>query len=90
MAQALALFLRSNFFFRFLMGVFFEVPGTNVCEIPGNSPSFQCLFLATEDEEEEVGLALFAGAANAQRTSLDFGFWVLGLVLKVVFLLRGS
>lgn len=65
----------------------------NVCEIPGNSPSFQCLFLATEDdeeEEEEVWLALFAGAANAQQMSLDFGFWVLGLVLKVVFFLRGS
>lgn len=53
LAQALALFLRSNFFLTFLRGVFL---GPDVPVMPGNSPCFQCLFLTG------------GGAANAQRT----------------------
>lgn len=66
LAQALALFLRSNFFLTFLRGVFF---GADVSVMPGNSPCFQCLFLTGEEEEGGGGGGDFlAGAANAQRT----------------------
>ena len=70
LAQALALFLRSNFFFTFLRGVFFfEVPYIEVSENPGNSPCFQCFFLATEDEA--VVVVLGGGGANAQWMKVD-------------------
>lgn len=78
LAQALALFLRSNFFFTFFRGVFlFEVPYIEVSENPGNSPCFQCFFLATadddeEEEEDEVEVvALGGGGANAQWMKVD-------------------
>ena len=77
LAQALALFLRSNFFFTFLRGVFlFEVPYIEVSENPGNSPCFQCFFLATEDDEDEdevvvVVVVLGGGGANAQWMKVD-------------------
>lgn len=93
LAQALALSLRSTFFFRFLMGVFLPLPGMDVSENPGNSPFFQCFFLAgEEDEDEEVDFLVFrfTGAANAQRTNLDSRFCGLLLVPEVAFRLRLS
>ena len=83
--QALALFLRSNFFLTFLIGVFLRVPGMDASEIPGYSPCFHILFVVPEEE----GL-LLEGAANAERTSpkleglLGFFFSLIWLGLRVV------
>ena len=79
LAQALASFLRSNFFLIFLMGVFLDL---HSAEVPGNSPCFHSLFLPTAEEEEEEGVEevfLLAGEANAQRTIhkvIHGGLWV--------------
>ncbi|KAK5794656.1 hypothetical protein PVK06_035895 [Gossypium arboreum] len=65
--QALAAFLRSSFFLRFLRGVFLEDPGMEWCDRPGYSPSFQCLFLSE------------TAPATADGTMKEFGGWGLDL-----------
>ncbi|GMP57236.1 hypothetical protein CsSME_00021406 [Camellia sinensis var. sinensis] len=87
LAQALALFLRSIFFLRFLMGWWFllvdlpfpfpypyPVPlvGIEGSEIiPGYSPSFQCLFFSTEFLEEEEEVDVDANDAAQRKRTLE-------------------
>jgi hypothetical protein len=59
LTQALALFLRSNFFLMFFIAVLL---GTEVSVIPGNSPCFQCFFLGEDEEDSAV-----AAEVNAHR-----------------------
>jgi len=44
----------------------------DVSVVPGNSPCFQCLFLAGEEEVDGTEDFL-VGAANAQRTMRELG-----------------
>jgi hypothetical protein len=59
LTQALALFLRSNFFLMFFIAVLL---GNEVSVIPGNSPCFQCFFLGEDEEGSAV-----AAEVNAHR-----------------------
>jgi hypothetical protein len=59
LTQALALFLRSNFFLMFFIAVLL---GTEVSVIPGNSHGFKCFFLGEDEEGSAV-----AAEVNAHR-----------------------
>lgn len=79
LAQALASFFRSNFFLMFLIGVLgglpFPFPNRRVelleeSEIPGYSPTFQCLFFCSADFLEEEDLVV-DGEEEAQRMRVE-------------------
>lgn len=78
LTHAFAFSFLSNLFLIFFIGVLLLVPlpppGNDVSEIPGNSPRFQCFFLTTDEEDDD----LEGGDEIAKRVTLKIESWVLG------------